>query len=935
MISSADWPRLASLVDQLLDVPPEERDGLIEALSAGDARRRAELEEMRKECEREPALLWVPAADRFAALLASEERFPDALRDRYRVTGELGVGGMATVFLARDLRHARDVAVKVMHPFVAAALGRARFLGEIEMVAQMHHPYIVPLYDSGDAGRALYYVMPYEPGQSLRQRLARDGRLDAADVVLVLRDLCDALAYAHERGIVHSDIKPDNVLLSGRHALLTDFGIARATSSAGHELVGNAALGTPAYMAPEQIAGDAIDHRTDIYAVGVLGYELLTGRTPFVGETRGAILDAHVNEAPPALAALSSETPLALAALVTRCLAKRPGDRWQSAEELLRQLEGMRAPDNVPRTLRRRRGRWIVGTAAARMVIIAAVSATERLRPNDWRNRWTKMHIERVTDFPGSEVDATISRDGTRVAFLADRDGTFDAFVGDIGSGRFLNLTNGRLKQLFNEDVRNVGFTPDGEQVWIRVADLTSPASVSRVPRTGGDLRPFLPTAVMATWSPNGARLAYHETTPGDPIFVADANGRHARRLYIAPAGVHSHDLSWSADGKYLYFAHGFPPNDMDIWRIAATGGAIERVTTQRARLGYPVLVDDRTLLYTATDDDGTGPWLYMMDLRDRVPIRLSSGVEHVISIAAAAEVPGRARRLVATVSNPNVELWSVPIGSSIAGEASATRLSLPTARSGGPRYSPDSSVLYLASRGGADALWRLSRTGAAELWRPEAGTLSGAVAIAPDGKTICAAVRLHARSTLRCADVASRREWTLADSLDVRGAPSWSPDGAWIAMAARDGDAPHVFKIPVSGGAPVRLVSSVSFDPVWSPEGAYILYSGTPRGRSVPIQSVGPDGTPIRLGITGVVVDRLADSYRFLPNGEGVVVKLGGFRHQDFWLIDPRTGQGRRLTQLKPGESIGRFDISRDGRSILFERAEENSDVALIDVPR
>ena len=931
------WPELASLIDALLDTPPESRDALIETLSAGDEQRRDELQALREECEREPALLRLPAAERFAALLYEDEHFPDALRERYAPAGELGRGGMATVFLTRDVRHARDVAVKVVHPFVAATLGRERFLGEIEMVAQMHHPHIVPLYDSGDAGGALYFVMPYVPGLSLRQRLTRDGPLGAAAVVVVLRDVCDALAYAHARGIVHSDIKPDNVLLSGRHALLTDFGIARATTRARDD-AGPAgfALGTPAYMAPEQIAGEGIDHRTDIYAVGVLAYELLAGRTPFVAETREEMLDGHRHDAPASLVMWAPETPPRLAELVMRCLEKRPADRWQSAEELMRELESMGAASGaLPAS---RWSRWRRGAAVATGVIGVAAAATFARRmpaPNAWRDRWSKIHIERVTDFPGSEVDAAISRDGKLVALLADGGGVFDAFVGELGSGRFLNLTSGRLPQLFNEDVRNVGFTPDGEHVWIRVAGLTSPASVSLARRTGGPLRPFLPTAVMVAWSPDGSRLAYHETTPGDPIFLADVDGRNVRRIYIGPPGVHAHHLSWSPDGRHVYFSRGLPPDEMDIWRVPVTGGLAERITTHNSRVGSPVLLDERTLIYTATDDDGTGPWLYLMDLRERAPVRLSSGVEHVISVAASADVRTQPRRLVVTVSNPNVELWSVPIGARPADETSATRLSLPTARSAAPRYAPDSSVLYLASRGGADALWRLSPQGALELWRPREGTVSGAAAGSPDGGTICAAVRLRARSTLRCTDVEGRREWTLAESLDVRGAPSWSPDGAWIAMAAREGDGMHVFKIPVSGDRPVRLVDSVSFDPVWSPDGGVILYSGTPRGRSVPIKSVRPDGTPYALPFRDLLVDRLADSYRFLPSGQGVVVKLGGFRHQDFWLFDVRTGARRQLTRLKPGESVSRFDISRDGRSILFERATENSDVALIEVPR
>ena len=935
--SAERWAELASLVDALLDVPPEARDALIETLSAGDDKRRAELQALRAECEREPVVLSGPAAERFASLLEDDEHFPEALRERYRLTGVLGRGGMATVFLARDVRHARDVAVKVVHPFVAAALGGERFLAEIEMVAQMHHPHIVPLYDSGDADGALYYVMPYVPGLSLRQRLARDGRLDASEVVVFLRDVCDALAYAHARGIVHSDIKPDNVLVSGRHALLADFGIARAaTEPRDGTGATRAALGTPAYMAPEQIAGETVDHRTDIYAVGVLAYELLAGSPPFVTETRQAALNAHLHETPATLVTLAPKTPPRLAALVMRCLEKRPADRWQSAEELMRELEAVRAADTV--SVASRRSRWRRPAAVAAGVVAvgaAAIALRPDPPPNEWRARWAKMHIERVTDFPGSEVDATISRDGKHVAFLADRDGAFDAFVTDIGSGSFLNLTNGRLPQLLNEDVRNVGFAPDGEQAWVRVAALTSPASVSLMPRSGGALRPFLPNAVMVAWSADATRLAYHETTPGDPIYVGGADGRNVKRIYAGPPGVHSHHLSWSPDGRYLYFAHGVAPNEMDVWRIPAVGGVAERITTHNSRVGYPTLLDDRTLFYTATDEDGTGPWLYLMDLGDRVAVRLSSGVEHVISVAASAEVEGQPRRLVVTVSNPKVALWSVPIADTIAGESSAVQLSLPTARSGGPRYAPDSSVLYLASRGGADVLWRLSRGDATELWRPRVGTLAGAVAVSPNGKTICAAVRLGLRSALRCADVESHGEWTVAERLDVRGAPSWSPDGAWIAMAARDGDATHVFKIPVSGGQPMRLVDSVSFDPVWSPDGSFILYSGTPRGRSVPVEAVRPDGKRYALPFGTLAVDRLADSYRFLPSGDGLVVKLGGFRNQDFWLFDLRTGVRRQLTRLKPGQSISRFDVSRDGRRLLFERAEENSDVALIELPR
>jgi Tol biopolymer transport system component len=935
-----NWPQLEPLVDAVLEAPRERRAELLRELSGGDAARRSELERLVAECERELPFLDRPAAERFATLFADEVLdVPELLAQRFRITRELGRGGMAVVYLARDLKHGRDVAVKVVRPWLAARLGRERYLREIEIAARLHHPHIVPLYDSGEADGFLYYVMPYEPGASLRERLARGGALPVDEVVVILRDVCDALGYAHQQGIVHRDIKPDNVLLSGRHALVTDFGVARAvTAASGDAAISTAgiALGTPAYMAPEQIAADPqIDHRADIYAFGVLAYELLAGHPPFAGDATQDVLAAHLVQTPRDLASHRPDAPPALVDLVMKCLEKRPADRWQDAEELRTRLDGLATSSGsrmavvVPRRLPWQRAAF----AAAGVAILAfAVWRLMADRGAEWRNPLANARIERVTDFPGSEVDAAISADGKFVAFLADQDSVFDAFVTQVGSPGFRNLTGGRFPQLFNEDVHNIGFSADGAQVWIRVADITSPASVYLTPTLGGPVRLFLDSAVMAVWSPDGSRIAYHETTPGDPIYVSDGNGRSPRRIFIAAPGTHCHYLSWSPDARFLYFSSGSPPDEMDIWRIPSEGGPAERITHHNARVAYPTLLDDRTLIYTATADDGTGPWLYSMDIEDRVAHRLTTTIEHYISVSASAVVPAQPRRLVAAVSNPSVTLWEVPLARDIVGEPAARRVpGVPTARAAAPRFGSDSVVFYLASHGGADGLWRLGREGAVELWKAGEGAVTGAPAVSPTGNDVCFPVRRQNRTSLFCMTTGGTGAEVVAESLDVRSAGSWSPDGQWIAVAAKEGAGVRIFKIPIHGGPPVRLVDSVSSNPVWSPDGTFILYSGTPRARNVQVKAVTPEGRPYPL--PALSVDRVGDSYRFLPGGKQLVVKQGGFRRQDFWLFEIATGQQRRLTSLRPGESLHRFDVSPDGKRIVFERVRENSDVVLIEL--
>jgi serine/threonine-protein kinase len=262
------------------------------------------------------------------------DRLTTALADRYAVEREIGRGGMATVYLAQDLKHGRKVAVKVLRPELGAALGPERFLREIRIAATLNHPHILPLHDSGEADGLLYYVMPYVEGESLGERLNRERQLPVDEALQIAREVADALDYAHAEEIVHRDIKPENVLLIRGHAVVTDFGIGKAVSAAGTEEITQTgvAVGTPAYMSPEQAAGDTeLDGRSDLYSLGCTLYEMLTGEPPFTGPTLQAVVAKHFTHTPPDVTATRDSVPKHVSQAISRLLAKTSADRYIGA----------------------------------------------------------------------------------------------------------------------------------------------------------------------------------------------------------------------------------------------------------------------------------------------------------------------------------------------------------------------------------------------------------------------------------------------------------------------------------------------------------------------------------------------------------------------------------------------------------------------------
>ncbi len=358
------------LADELELEPSPETKALIESVRARhDPAERGTAEHGDAE---EPAATASPPS--LVADVPSDDRdLARALADRYVIEKEIGAGGMATVYLARDLRHDRDVAVKVMRPELAATLGVERFLREIRIVAKLTHPHVVPLHDSGNAEGYLYYVMPYIAGESLRDRLEREEHLPLEEAVTIARDVADALASAHDLGVVHRDVKPENILLQGGHARVTDFGIAHAVSAASSTRLTEAgiAMGTPLYMSPEQGVGSgAVDGRSDTYSLGCVLYEMLAGQPPFTGPTPESVARQRLSTEPRPIRDLRPEVPEQVAAAVSRALAKTPADRFHTARQFADALGSGPIPARAPAP---RRWRTRVAVPWALIVVILIV----------------------------------------------------------------------------------------------------------------------------------------------------------------------------------------------------------------------------------------------------------------------------------------------------------------------------------------------------------------------------------------------------------------------------------------------------------------------------------------------------------------------------------------------------------------------------------
>ena len=581
------------------------------------------------------------------------------------------------------------------------------------------------------------------------------------------------------------------------------------------------------------------------------------------------------------------------------------------------------------------RTRWtfVLPLAAAGAALAIGASLWFQRTEYFWRNPIADARFQTVTDFGGVEQAAAVSRDGHFVAFLSDRDGQTDVWVTQAGSGQFHNLTSGSAPELVNPSVRTLGFSPDSSFVtfWVRKKDGSSGGDISiwAVPTLGGQPRPYLEGVAELDWSHDGSRLAYHTPGPGDPLFVSDASRRlEGRPIFTAPAGLHSHFPLWAPDTAFIYFVQGSLPDKLDIWRITPGGGTPERITSHIGRVSHPVLLDRRTLMYLASDPDGSGPWLHSVDVERRIPHRLTSGLDRYTSLAASAD----GRRLVLTLASPKRTLWRLRIADAPAEVSPTARISLTTSTGFSPRLGPD-YLLYVSEGGTSESIWKLDNGTGTELWSGEGARVFGGPAISPNGRYIAFSVRQHGKSLLYVMQADGTKARIVTDSLDLQGAPAWAPDGQSITSAAADHGVPHLFRVPVDGRSPALFVREYSVDPAWAPDGRFVVYSGPDIGTTFSVKAVTAEAAAHPL--PALTLTRGARHLSFLPGGRALVFLRGEIQHKNLWLIDLETGAERQLTNLTPDFDIRDFDISPDGHEVVLERVQEHSDVVLLDLPR
>ncbi len=807
-------------------------------------------------------------------------RLQGALSDRYRIEREIGSGGMATVYLAQDLRHDRRVALKLMRPELSAVIGAERFLAEIKLTANLQHPHILPLFDSGEADGCLFYVMPFIEGESLRDRLSREKQLPVADAVRIASEVASALDYAHRHHVIHRDIKPENILLHDGRALVADFGIALAASKAGGNRMTETgmSLGTPHYMSPEQAMGEReITARSDVYALGAMLYEMLTGDPPFTGSTAQAVVARVLTEAPRPIHPQRHTIPPYVEAAVLTALEKLPADRFATAAEFAEALVGRGYAPTVPSAVvaptvpmaaaaRRRDPVTLVLLAVSVAAIAAAVWGWLRPTPEPLTNRYSVFYPpnQAVQSVSGSGNRVAISPDGRRLAYVgpAERGGRLWLREHDQLTSTPIAGTEGAGSPFFSPDGRSIGFlvggttlrtvSLDGGPVLTLADSVNSTggdwgsdgnvyvevdSGIARIPQAGGRLE-LLYDAVTrnetgAEWPivlPGAkgllfrTRRANQATSDFQIVGMKLPNGepKVLTRGIFARYSPTGHLLVATSDGKLV--AIPFDPDKLEV--TGPPVGILEGLGIEVG--GFSVnlaLSQTGTLVYTTGGAAGT-----------RRPVWVSrEGVESPVDpawqpqgiVANFALSPDGKALAVDVVLNSVNTVWVKQLPS-----GPYSRLTFGDTGHMRPTWSADGrSVLYLGqvtNSGGIPTMRRADGTGGTRRLF-SGGRTWGQALETRDGKWLVlrSSVFEGGKGDIFGVRAGDTTLVPLVASAATEADAAVSPDGRWLAYASEESGTAEIYvrPFPDTESARWQVSSAGGADPVWSRNGRELFF--------------------------------------------------------------------------------------------------------------
>jgi Tol biopolymer transport system component/tRNA A-37 threonylcarbamoyl transferase component Bud32 len=870
-------------------------------------------------------------------------RLASALSDRYTIERELGAGGMATVYLAHDLRHDRRVAIKVLRPELAAVIGAERFLAEIKTTANLQHPHILSLFDSGTVDGTVFYVMPFVEGESLRDRLRREKQLPVDDALLIAREVADALQYAHQHNVIHRDIKPENILLQGGHALVADFGIALAASKTGGTRMTETgmSLGTPHYMSPEQAMGEReITARSDVYALGCVLFEMLVGEPPFTGPTAQAIVAKVLTDTAPPARVKRSTVPEYVEEAIAIALQKLPADRFRTAAEFGTALAP--PPGGTRRTAmlgrqRMSRGQLVAFGGSALAIAAVAFLLGGRLLGGRGTLPLVFGRASHVTWDPRLEITPALSPDGRSVAYASGSLLNPHVMVKPVGEGRAVALTGDTTTAETNPQ-----WSPDGSRIL-----FLAHGGVFSAPAGGGPARPEVPgealsPIISAAWSPDGTRLAF---TRGDSLFIRELDASlHAVARMAQPALC-----IWSPQGTFVACATENPNY--------ATAGIVfgnlspSRIVVCRVRDGRLTTVTDSLWLNNSPAWSADGRWLFFVSNRDGprdiygVPItsdgqaggrliRLSTGLgAHTISLA------GNGSRLAYSRFANRTSVWSLPIPANPpVTTANATRITNASETIEDMSISPDGKwLLYDSDLTGNADIFRLSLAGG----EPERLTTDPADDFAPfmspDGKE----VSFHSwRSGSR--DVYVMRldgggVQQITRSPRQEAWPIWSPDGKALVFADfSTGDGIWIAHRDGSGhwGEPVQRRVGGS-GPTWSPDGRSIAFFTTLAGGSLLVMPAdsGPERTLIDASVSGAPI---AEEVWWPTSGLIYFESHDARGNASIWSVPAAGGPPRLLVRFDPMLHLSyRVNFAVGNGRFYFPSDDRQSDIWTMEVGR